>query len=118
MKQLTNANFHDFNAHPLFIGMYTGNRLIRQENDAKDKTKKKGDLMGYEFNDENGMPVLVGASSAIEAIMDNEKIKVQKDTIMSFEFQGKGVTKNNKPFNRFRVISFDDWNEATAHHSK
>ena len=126
MKQLTNAQFHDFKTTPLFVGTYTGEKLIRSEDDPKDKNKKKGDLMGYEFLDEEGMNVWVGASASIQGSMeptdDKGKIKsadvVKKDTVVSFEFTGEGKTKAGRKFNKFRVIQFDSWEESDKYYEE
>ncbi len=120
MRQRTNASFHDFKLIALFIGMFTGNKLLRSEDDPKDANKKKGDVMGYEFTDGDGMTVLVGAGKAISDIMegDGKDLKpVAKDQVMSFEFQGQGKTKANKSFNRYRVLEFTDWKEANDFHN-
>jgi hypothetical protein len=117
MKQLSSATFHDFNKQPTFIGQFTGGLMKREADDPNDKQKKKGDLMGFDFTDEDGSPVIVGASSTIENIMLDKKNPVAKDAVLSFTFEGKGVTKTNKPFNRFKVILFDSWEEASKHHA-
>lgn len=117
MKQRTNASFHDFEKQSLFVGEYTGEKLVRNEDDPKDANKKKGDVMGYEFLDENGMPVIIGNSSQIEDVMNDEKDPVKKGAVCSFEFQGKSKSpKTGRTFNRFRVLEFADWNEAKKHH--
>jgi hypothetical protein len=121
MRQRTNASFHDFKVAALFIGMYTGNKLKRTEDDPKDANKKKGDVMGYEFNDADGVAVYVGSSKTIADIMEGDGKKekpVAKDQIMSFEFQGQGKTKGGKTFNRFQVLEFADWKEAETYHAK
>lgn len=117
MKQRTNAAFHDFEKTPLFVGQYTGEKLVRSEDDKKDSNKKKGDVMGYEFIDENGMTVIVGNSSTVEQVINDEKDPIKKDEVVSFEFQGKAKTKNNRTFNKFNILTFDDWNEAAKHHN-
>lgn len=117
MKQRTNASFHDFEKTTLFVGQYTGEKLIRTEDDAKDKTKKAGDVMGYIYTDGNGMAVVVGNSSTVEQVINDKDNPVEKDEVMSFEFQGKGKTKNGRDFNRFRILSFVDWNEAYKHYN-
>jgi len=118
MKQRTNASFHDFEKQSLFVGEFTGEKLIRSEDDAKDANKKKGDIMGYEFLDDDGMTVIVGNSSNINQVMNDEKEPIKKGTVCSFEFQGKSKSpKTGRTFKRFKILEFTDWDEAKKHHS-
>ncbi len=121
MKQLTNASFHDFDKAPLFVGTYDGEKLIREEDQpAKEGNGKKGDIMAYGHMDLDGMNVWVGASSTIGATIeaDEEKKKpaLEKGTILSYEFQGKALTKAKKTFRKFKIIQFDSIDEAMEYH--
>jgi hypothetical protein len=125
MKQLTQAEFHDFESSPIFVGTFTGGKMERGEDDKKDKTKKKGDLMGYYFESEDGTEEIVGASSTVESVMEpNEealakgKEPVAKGTIIGFRFKGKGETATGRPFNKFAITAFDDFKEANEFYSK
>lgn len=121
MKQLTNAQIHDFNKESLFYGTFTGEKLVRKEDDPKDVKKKKGDIMAYEFIDSDGSKTYVGASATIMNIMEENTQEigahaaVEKGTVMSFEFGGKGKTKQNREFNKFEVFSWDNLEEVENH---
>lgn len=123
MKQLTSANFIDFDATPLFIGEYTGVTLTATEDDTK-KNRKKGDIMGFEFQTQDGILHLVGASATVTSNMlpKDKKGKdlpvIPANTVLSFEFLGMGENKANQEFRRFRIFAFDDWEEAEKYHAK
>ena len=117
MKQLTNATFWEPKEGETFLGTYTGEKLIREE-DQKDGDGKKGDLMGYKFDDENGLETIIGASASIEQVLEKSENKIEKGSVLSFTFEGKGITKKKRPFNKYRVILFDSLEEGLKYHKK
>lgn len=119
MKQLTNSTFWAPKEGDTLIGTFTGERLLREEDqDPKAGDGKKGDLMGYKFDDEDGLEIIVGASASIEQVLDKEENKIVKGSVLSFTFEGKGITKKKRPFNKYRVIQFDDLSEAVKYHGR
>jgi hypothetical protein len=95
----TGAKFFDFKTSPIFVGKYLGEEIKREEDDAKDDTKKKGDLMGFAFLDlVNDEETIIGSSFAISKAVKGSK----KGTIFGIEFLAK-ETKGDRPFNRFKV---------------
>jgi len=119
MKQLSNATFWAPKEGETLIGTYTGEKLVREEDQAPTEGDgKKGDLMGYKFDDEDGLEVIVGAAASIEQILEKEENKIVKGSVLSFTFEGKGITKKKRPFNKYRTILFTDLQEAVNYHKR
>ena len=117
MKQLTNATFWEPKEGDIFVGTYTGEQLKREEDQAATEGEgKAGDLMGYKFEDTNGLETIIGASASIEQVLEKPENKIVKGSVLSFQFEGKGITKKKRPFNKYRVILFDDLKEALVYH--
>lgn len=120
MKQLTNAQFHNFETENIFVGTFTGEKMLREEDSKTDKTQKKGDLMGYKFDSEDGLEVIVGGASTVVQVMEPEVGKgdpIVKGTIIGFEFKGQGITSNKRKFNKFGIIQFDSYEEAAEYYA-
>lgn len=102
MKKLSSASeFHDFEKEPLVIGTFT-NPIFRDE-DSPDGTQKKGDLLGYELELENGTSEIVGNSYMIKKSLE----KTGVGHVVGIKFLGKTTNSKNQPVNRFEVIEFD-----------
>ncbi len=102
MKKLSSASeFHDFEKHPLLIGTFTS--PILREEDSANGEHKKGDLMGYEFEKEDGTCTIVGNSYMIAKSIEKSGI----GHVMGVKFLGKTTNSKNQPVNRFEVIEFD-----------
>lgn len=105
MKKLSSASeFHDFEKNPILVGTFT-NPVLRDE-DSSDGFHKKGELMGYEFELEDGTCTIVGNSYMINKAIE----KTGVGHVLGIKFLGKTTNSKNQPVNRFEVIEFDGEN--------
>ncbi len=122
MKVLSSAaEFHDFTLKPTIVGVFEA--PIIAEEDAQIKNKdgepkwRKGDLLGYLFEDENGAHYNVGAQTMIKKAIEKTGI----GAVLGITFKGKTETSTGNPLSRYEVIEFDGeghdgdpWKEALA----
>lgn len=117
MKQLTNATFWMPKEGDTLVAVYSGEKLLREtDQDPKAGDGKAGDLMGYKMHDSDGLEVIIGASASIEQVLEKPENDIKKDSVLSFTFEGKGITKKKRSFNKYRVILFDSLEEAVEYH--
>jgi hypothetical protein len=95
---ISGAEFHDFDKEPNFVGTYMGTEAVR-EKDSADGSHKAGDVMGYNFLNADGEPVIIGNSHSIAKAIGMIK---QGDTL-DITFLGKGENSSGKPFNKFSI---------------
>jgi hypothetical protein len=113
MKQLTAPDYHDFEKEKDYVGEYV-EQFLRPKDDDKDKTKKKGDLIGYVFQDAKGSKEIVGNSYLVEKSMK----EIKKGDIVGFRFLGQDKNTKGQKFNNFDIWQFDDWKEAERFYSE
>jgi hypothetical protein len=115
MKILSNAaEFVDWKNTPRVIGKFISTVIAEEDNERLER--KKGDVMGYTLEEENGTFVIVGNSFLIEKSLSSEGCGI--GSIVGITFKGKGETSSKQPFNRFEVIQFDDFAEANKYYDK
>lgn len=107
MKPLVSgAGFHNFETVPKFIGRYQ--KPVIREKDAEgsddDDSKKKGAVIGYQFEDVDGTQVNVSNSALIRKAIE----QVKPGAVLFIEFTGKGKNAKGQPVNRFRVDELED----------
>lgn len=107
MKQLTSPDYHDFEKASEVYGTYV-EPFLRPKDDAKDKTKKKGDVIGYVLENEKGTRTIVGNSFLVEKYLKD----AEKGTIFGFRFLGQQKNAKGQKFNAFDIWAFDSLNEA------
>lgn len=108
MKQLTSAQFHNFDQTAIFVGSYLEESKRLEDQDPKDGKGKKGDVNGYIFMDEDGNQSIIGNSKAVEDVMKD----IKPEDVVGFKFLGKKLTKNKKNFRAFQIYQFDSFDEA------
>lgn len=87
----------------VFIGRYTGREMKREKDEDPVKGEgKAGDIMGYYFEDPNGVPTAIGNSYSIGKAITATK----PGAILWIEFLGKKQV-GNKQINQFDVIEID-----------
>lgn len=103
------AEFHDFEAKPIFIG-YLGDAVIREkdaavkEGEVLQDSQKAGAVMGWLFNDiDTDEETIIGSSASIEKSITDTKNGVKAGDCLYIEFLGKRKTSSGKPFNAFRT---------------
>lgn len=109
-KLSTGAEFHDFEKMPVYFGKYV--QPVTREKDSDDGTRKAGEVIGYDFEDQDGNTTIIGNSHAIA----KDLAKVKPGAIVGFKFMGKTTNSKNQPVNRFENILFDSWEEALAYY--
>lgn len=111
----TGAEFHKFENEPIFIGRFE-NEQIRENDGPADKDgvirQKAGDVLGYNFVDQDGAFTIIGNSHAIEKSIK----EIKKGDILGIKFLGKTQNSKNQPVNRFEVYQFDSFEEANDHY--
>lgn len=119
MKQLSNAQFQDWDKNPILFGTFVEPSLRLQDQDPKDGTGKKGDINGFVFIDENGDSVVAGNSKAVvDALAKcNAGTGVQPGNVVGFKFQKTVKLKGGKNFRVFAVHEFDSMEEAAEFYS-
>lgn len=95
---VSGASYHDFQKVPVYIGQYR--RDVIREKDGQGPNEKKGDVIGFVFEDEFGGETIISNSYSIKKAL--ETIGYPHDVTLWIEFQGKTMVKG-KPFNRFHV---------------
>ncbi len=105
---ISGADFFDFELRAVFSGKFE-HPVIREEDSQTNPEQKKGDVMGYQFEDINGDKHIVGASHQIEKALTAEGEGVGQ--YYRITFLGKGTTSSNKPFNKFKVQRYEDETE-------
>lgn len=90
------GSFHDFEAEPVFEGVYKHPVLAVKDN--SERNQKKGDVIGYAFDGEDDKEVIVGNSYSVKQAIE----QVTEGAKMRFEFLGKGES-GGKPFNKFKI---------------
>lgn len=114
MKKLSSiSEFHNFETTPLLVGKLIG--PILRDQDSLDGTQKKGSVMGFEIEDEDGKTHLAGASHMINKSLTNEECGI--GSIVGIKFMGKTVNAKKQPLNKHEVILFDDFNEANEYYA-
>lgn len=108
MKQLTSPDYHDFEKESEYYGTYV-EPFLRPKDDAKDKTKKKGDTIGYVFSDAKGTRKIVGNSFLVEKYLKDAKA----GNVYGFRFLGQEKNAKGQKFNAFDIWEFDSYQEAT-----
>lgn len=98
---VSGAGFHDFDEQPEFEGIFSGETVIA-ENDDEKQGRKKGDIMGYLFEGEEG-ETIIGASHSITKAVE----QIVKGDRLLIKFLGKQIKGNGKPFNRFKIDLLD-----------
>jgi|SRR3989304_3732928 len=98
---ISGAEFKEFVEGEIYVGVY-GEPVIRKKDGldvANNPNEKAGTTMGYTFQDDNGVDVIIGASQQVTEVMQQCK----KGDYVRFTFLGKGVNSKNQPFNRFKI---------------
>lgn len=95
---VTSGSFHDFNADPVFEGVWHGDVLLHEEDD-KEFNVKKGDVRGYVFATEQEDGIVIGANHSVNKAMD----QVNPGAVMRFRFNGKIERPGKRPFNSFTI---------------
>ena len=106
MKQLTMPDYVNFDETKDFFGAYV-EPFKRPNDDKKDKTKKKGDVIGYVFADAKGTNHIVGNSYLIEKYIKD----ATPGTVYGFRFLGKQKAEKGT-FNAFDIWGFESMEEA------
>lgn len=106
MKQLTSPDYHNFDKESEVYGEYV-EKFLRPNDDKKDKTKKKGDLIGFVLKNEKGTNFIVGNSFLIDKHLKDAKA----GAIYGFKFIGKQKAEKGS-FNAFDIWEFDSMQEA------
>jgi hypothetical protein len=92
------ATFHDFEDSPIYEGFFTG-ELVIAEKDNEEASRKKGDVMGYLFENLDGEETIIGNSNAIEKVIP----LISAGDQLIITFKGKVVGSNGRPYNRFKI---------------
>jgi len=106
--------FHFDEQHDTFVGRPIGTTV----HDPKDVDKDgnlTNKLVGYDFVTDEGEPVVIGATNAIQKAMNmetesstGEKVLVFKsEARVSIRWAGKIELKNGQTFNKFEIILLD-----------
>lgn len=102
------ATFWDFKKEPFFEGQHTGN-TVQAEQDDPDNNRKKGDIMGYEFVDDQGEIHIIGNSFQMEKAMEKCKSMGIEKPYLIIEFKGtEKLKKSGRQFNRFSIELLED----------
>lgn len=107
MKQLTSPDYHDFEQEKECYGSLV-EAFKRPKDDPKDKTKKKGDVIGYVLEDKKGTRKIVGNSFLVEKHLKDAK----PGTVFGFRFLGQQKNAKGQNFNSFDIWEFDSLQEA------
>lgn len=115
MKQLSNAQFIDWDKTPVFYGSFVELSKRFEDQDPKQGNGKKGDINGYIFTNEDGNSSVIGNSKAIvDALAKcNDGKGVLPEDVVGFRFQKMVKLKGGKNFRSFEVIQFDSMDEAS-----
>jgi hypothetical protein len=105
---VSGADFFDFDLKPVFSGKFL-HTVIREADSETNKDFKKGDVMGYMFQDINGDDHIIGASHQITKALTAEDQGV--GNYYKITYLGKGQTAKNQPFNKYEVEQYDDEKE-------
>jgi hypothetical protein len=96
---VSGASYWDFDEQPGFVGWY-------RDDVFKKKGAEAGELIGYEFEDQDGDRHIISNSYAI-----TEALKMLKDdgidpknVLLFIEFRGKGEKADGQSFNRFHIV--------------
>jgi hypothetical protein len=106
--------FHFDEQHDTFVGRPIGTTV----HDPKDVDKEgnfTNKLVGYDFVTEDGEPVVIGATNAIQKAMDMETVDstgksvpiFKSESRVSIRWAGKIELKNGQTFNKFEIILLD-----------
>lgn len=103
------GDFFDFKKPgDYFIGKYTGRTMVREKDEDPSKGEgKAGDIMGYYFEDPNGVPTAIGNSYAIGKAITATK----SGAVLWIEFLGKKQV-GARYINQFDVIEIDESEHA------
>lgn len=113
MKKLSSSSeFVDFEVTPRVLGKFLA--PVKREKDGNDENQKAGDVIGYEFELENGDTVLVGNSYVIQKAIT----MVDPGSILGVTFRGKTTNAKNQPVNLFEVLQFDDFFEGKEYYTE
>lgn len=116
MKTVTSgADFVNFTEGMEYCGKFL-QPVLREQDSPTDPDKKKGDLMGFLFENPDGGNDIVGASHAIEKALTSEGNGA--GCFYRITFLGKGENAKGQPFNRFKIEQFDDENEYREYITK
>ena len=107
------AEYYDFSQPGTeFSGKFL-NPVLRDADHPTETDKKKGDLLGFLFQDANGNETIIGASHAIEKALTKESEGVGR--YYRITFLEKTQLDAGRTYNRFKVERFDDEAEFLAY---
>ena len=104
MQKLSTASeFHSFETSDTVVGKFVG--PVARQQDSSDGEHKAGEIIGFEFENENGESFLVSNSWMIENAL--KKTEAGVGCIFGIRFKGQTLNAKNQKVNKFEVILFD-----------
>lgn len=97
---VSGAEFHDFEKDPYLVGVYNGEKSVR-EKDGTEPNQKAGDIMGYVFTTKKGEKTICPANFSVKQAI--EKIGTNLPAIVEVTFLGKTALDGGKNFSRMRI---------------
>lgn len=98
------AEYWDFEEEPEFIGVYDS--LVQRKQDDPKTGGKEGDIIGFNFIDEENEMHIIGNSYAIEEALQmdfNGKKVMDSGYALKIVFKGQGQKADGQKFNRFKI---------------
>lgn len=107
-KIVSAADFKEFGQGESYSGKFV-RPVLRDADHPTDSDKKKGDLMGYLFEDYKGEETIIGASHSITKALTAESEGV--GNFYQITFIEKVQLEKGKSFNRYDVQAYDNEQE-------
>lgn len=96
---VSGAEYWDFEEVPGFVGYYRGEV-------QRKKGENAGEVIGYNFEDQDGDLHIISNSHAITEALDILKKEGAdtKEVLLFIEFRGKGEKSDGQEYNRFHIV--------------